>query len=126
MDSLEHSRRQSQNLISKTGTLSWIWCANEQIEYKGFKVYSQLIIPGTNDLAVCMECFNTFSQNLGVSTGSWETKVGPAGNNSSHLKSHLQRHHIEIYNRADAHNRNLSVNFNEPEFAYMLMFSLLN
>jgi hypothetical protein len=66
MDSLESSRRQSQNLISKTGTLSWTWCANEQIEYKSFKVYSQLIMHGV---------FYLFSKSWSVD-GSWETKVG--------------------------------------------------
>jgi len=94
MDSLDHPRRQQQNLLSKQSTTSWVWGQNETTDYKGFKIYNQLAVPNSKSVAVCMECYECNSQNLEVSTTIWEIALGRRGNNSNHLKSHLQHRHM--------------------------------
>jgi len=64
MGSLEHPRRQAQHLDIKALTSSWIRPANVDFDVKGFKVYNQIAVPYTQKLAVCMECFESHSQNL--------------------------------------------------------------
>jgi len=122
MDSLDHPRRQQQNLLSKQSTTSWVWGQNETTDYKGFKIYNQLAVPNSKSVAVCMECYECNSQNLEVSTTIWEIALGRRGNNSNHLKSHLQHRHIDIYNRASSYNADASVaNVDKAHFEYLLL-----
>ena len=94
MDSLEHPRRQAQHLDIKALTTSWIWPANVDLMYKGFKVYNQIAVPNTQKLAVCMECFESHSQNLRESARAWEI------NTEQPLEiSHLEYKHPDIFNR---------------------------
>jgi hypothetical protein len=122
MDSLEHPRRQAQHLDIKALTTSWIWPANVDLMYKGFKVYNQIAVPNTQKLAVCMECFESHSQNLGVSASAWEINIGPTGSNSSHLKSHLEHKNPDIFNRTEAASRvSHTVNVDEAQLEYFLI-----
>ena len=61
-------------------------------------IYNKDDIPNSNDICVCMICYEKFKNNMGKTHSDWEIKYGTRHSTGS-ISSHFRNHHFDLYKK---------------------------